>query len=240
MRGKHKLRLKDLEEAYDKVLSEKLELEYQCRKLEQEYAHEKAQRDEILSLHENARKLKHDMKNHIMVITAYLQENDMEHAKGYLSEVLDKLNGMYTYIETGNSLMSHILNQKLEAAYKQGIHVKAQIENLSFGQMESVDFVSMLTNLMDNAIEGADAEAGKEPSIHVYIERRRGYETVLVKNSISKSVLEMNPQLESTKPERQNHGYGIRQIRQIAKKYDGLCRFFEEDGMFCAAVMIPS
>ena len=41
-------------------------------------------------------------------------------------------------------------------------------------------------------------------------------------------------------PERQNHGYGIRQIRQIAKKYDGLCRFFEEDGMFCAAVMIPS
>ncbi len=240
MRGKNKRRLKDLEEAYDKVLSEKLELEYKCRELEQEYTHEKTQRDDILSIHENARKLKHDMKNHIMVITAYLQENDVDHAKEYLSKIIDKLNGMYTYIETGNSLMSHVLNQKLETAHKRGIHVKAQIENLSFEQMESVDFVSMLTNLMDNAIEGAESGEGRESSIYVCIERRRGYETVLVKNSISKSVLETNPKFESTKPEGNNHGYGIRQIRQIAKKYDGLCRFFEEDGMFCAAVMIPA
>lgn len=240
MMRKQKMRLKELEEAYDRVLSEKLELEYKCRELERGYTHEKAQRDEILSLHENARKLKHDMKNHIMVINAYLQEDDADHAKEYLSEILDKLNGMYTYIETGNSLMSHVLNQKLESAHRQGIHVKAQIENLSFGQMESVDFVSLLTNLLDNAIEGAKAPGtGKEPAIHVYIERKRGYETVLVKNSISGSVLETNPKMRSTKREERVHGYGVRQIKQIAEKYDGLYRFYEEDGMFCAAVILP-
>lgn len=241
MRNKQKERQRAWEESYDRLLAEKLELEYRCESLESDFLHEKEQRDEILSLHENVRRLKHDMKNHIMVITAYLQENQIEEAREYLSGILDQLNGMYTYIETGNSLMSHVLNQKLEHAHRQGIQVKAQIENLGFERMESVDFVSLLTNLLDNAIEGTKGLQGeKPPALEITIARRRGYETILVKNSILKSVFEQNPELKSTKAEPETHGCGIRQIRSLAEKYDGLCQFYEENGMFCAAVMIPA
>lgn len=237
---RRKERIEELEQAYESVLAEKLELEYQYENLNQRYLHEKDQREETLELRRNVRKLKHDMKNHIMVIAAYLQENAIEETKAYLSEVLDKLNGMYTYIETGNSLMSHILNQKLEYAQRQGILVKAQIENLAFAQMESVDFVSMLTNLLDNAVEGAGTPAdGKPPAIHVTIAKKRGYETVLVQNTIQESVLKKNPDLKTDKQEKELHGFGIGQLRSIAKKYHGLCQFYEEDGMFSAAVMIP-
>lgn len=240
MMGNGKKRFEELEEKYDSLLAEKLELEYRCKNLEREYSHEKEQRDEIQKLHENARRLKHDMKNHIMVITAYLQENQVEEAKDYLSGILDKLNSMYTYVETGNSLMSHILNQKMEYAHSKGILVKAQIENLGFARMESVDFVSLLTNLLDNAIEGTVGRPGERaPEIHISIAGKRGYETILIQNSIGRSVLAENPELRSTKPNLEKHGYGIRQIKLIAEKYDGLCRFYEEDGMFCAAVMIP-
>jgi hypothetical protein len=50
-------------------------------------------------------------------MAAYLQENQIEEARSYLSQILDKLNNIYTYIETGNTLMSHILNAKLEEAH---------------------------------------------------------------------------------------------------------------------------
>lgn len=239
MRNRKK-QYEELEKRYDALLAEKLELEYQCERMKREQVHEVTQKDEVLRLHEKARRLKHDMKNHVMVVTAFLQKNQIEEAKEYLSEMLDKLNGMYAYIETGNSLLSHVLNQKLEYAHEQGMLVKAQIENLAFSKMESVDFVSVLTNLLDNAIENGEVQAdGAKPEIHVQIVKKRGYETILVKNTISESVLQKNPGLGTTKTDTTLHGCGISQIKQIAEKYDGLHRFFEEDGMFCAMVMIP-
>ncbi len=132
--------------------------------------------------------------------------------------------------------MNYVLNQKLEKAYKKGIRVKAEIENLSFAAMESVDFVSLLSNLLDNAIEhlnvpaadsgapGDLAQYGKEPEMAVQISAWRGYEVIQVKNSIDGSVLDKNPELWSDK-EGEEHGYGVRQIRRIAEKYGGLCQF---------------
>lgn len=225
-----------LEAKYDALLAEKMDLEYKCKALESDFAHEKEQGEEILKLHERARRLKHDMKNHVMVIAAYLQENQIDEARNYLSQILDELNSMYTYIETGNTLMNHILNVKLEEAHNKGIHVKAMIENLSFSRMNSVDFASVLTNLLDNAVEGVN---GIEPIIYVEVSKKRGYERLLIKNTILKSVLESNPNLKSTKGLSDMHGYGTGQIRFITDKYEGLYDFYEEDGMFCACVMIP-
>lgn len=230
------------ERRLNRLLAEKMELEYRCQELEENFSQEKDQREEILRLHENTRRLKHDMKNHIMVITAYLQSGEDKEATEYLSHVLDELNGIYTYIETGNSLLSHVLNQKLERAHNQGIQVKAQIENLSFGKMESVDFVSLLSNLLDNAVEGASAE-NRPPQIHVAVTARRGYDCIQVKNSIEQSVLTVNPGLQTTKRTsdgKEPHGVGVRQIQRITEKYDGLCQFYEEENMFCAVAMIPS
>ncbi len=231
---------KDLEvlhQNYKRVCAQKMELEYQLQCYEDNRLYEKEQGEEILRLHESARKLKHDMKNHLMVIASYLQENNPDEAKRYLSKILDKLNRMYSYIETGNSLMSHIINAKFGLANQKGIELKANIENLSFEQMESVDFSVVLSNLLDNAIE---AESGcMTPRIEVEITRKRGYDTILIKNKIMESVLETNPKLQTTKSEMGEHGYGIYQIQEIVRKYSGLYDFYEEEKMFCACVMIP-
>ncbi len=242
MKTKRKTELLEMESRMNQLLTEKMELEYRFQELKDNFQQERDQREEILRLHENARRLKHDMKNHIMVIAAYLQAGENEEAAEYLSHVLDELNGIYTYIETGNSLLSHVLNQKLEQAHNRGVQVKAQIENLAFAKMESVDFVSLLSNLMDNAVEGAVSE-NAQPQIHVEVTARRGYDTIQVKNSISKSVLENNPDLKSTKEKKDGeeaHGYGVTQIRRIVEKYEGLFQFYEKDDMFCAVAMIPS
>lgn len=42
------------------------------------------------------------MKNHIMVLSSYLAVEDYEGAREYCSEILDKLNVMNSYVETGN------------------------------------------------------------------------------------------------------------------------------------------
>ena len=100
--------------------------------------------------------------------------------------------------------------------------------------MESLDFSALLSNLLDNAIEANPTE------ISVVISQRRGYETILVKNTISKSVLTENPDLKTTKSDGTSHGMGIPQIKAITEKYGGMCDFYEEDGYFCACAFIPA
>ena len=221
-----------------RLFGEKAELEYQWNELKASTGQLRRQDAEIRELHENTRRLKHDMKNHLMVIASYLNGGEYEAAKEYTSQILDQLNAVHSYIETGNLLMNHILNEKLNQARGQGISVKAEIENLPFGRMESLDFSALLSNLLDNAIEACRAES--VPELFVRITRRRDYETILVKNRIEKSVLEQNPELHSTKEEKDIHGIGVTRTREIVEKYCGICDFYEEDGWFCACAFIPA
>ena len=231
---------RDLEittESYLALLAEKSELQYQLSRQSAEVAHASLQEEEIRTLHQNVRKLKHDMKNHMMVLASYLNSNDYEAAKAYTSEILDKLNSMHSYIETGNSLLNHILNEKLEAARSLGISVQAEIETLAFASMRSIDFSALLTNLLDNAIEACQKE--DTPELRIRIAAERGYHTIRVKNRITDSVLDQNPELSSTKKETDLHGFGIPQIKEIVDNYNGMYDFYEEDGFFCAGVFIP-
>ena len=223
-----------LSEKYSRLLSEKSELEYELEELKSTAENIRKQDDEIRTLHENVRRIKHDMKNHLMVIASYLNGSDYDNAKAYTSQILDNLNAAHSYIETGNSLLNHILNEKLNKARENGVSVKAEIENLSFGRMESLDFSALLSNLLDNAIEAEPTE------ISVVISRRRGYETILVKNTVKISVLSENPDLKTTKSDGASHGMGIPQIKAITEKYGGMCDFYEENGYFCACAFIPT
>ena len=65
------------------------------------------------------------------------------------------------------------------------------------------------------------------------------YQSIRIKNSIDSSVLETNPDLDSTKKDKVNHGLGTKIIRDITEKYEGICSFFEKNGMFGVHVMIP-
>lgn len=224
-------------EKYDRVLSGKAAAEYELSELKAAAESISRQDEEVRRLHESIRSIKHDMRNHLMVIASYLNGNDTAAAKAYTSEILDKLSSVNSYIETGNSLMNHILNEKLNLARSKGIAVKAEIENLSFAKMESIDFSALLSNMLDNAVEASEKETS--PEIVVQIARRRDYETILVKNRIAQSVLADDPGLESTKSDKAAHGMGVPQIRSICGKYGGMCDFYEEDGYFCVSSFIP-
>ena len=240
MKGMRKLSEKQYEELsarYQDLFGQKAELEYRLQELQEETEYIRKQDVEIKNLHQNVRQLKHDMKNHLMVMASYLNNNEYDEAKSYMSEILDKLNTMHSYIETGNSLMNHIINEKLAYAKENGIDVKAEIENLSFAKMKSIDFSALLNNMLDNAIEASLHE--EKPQLKVEILSKKGYEVIAVKNRISVSVLDANPLLETTKEDKNTHGMGTVQIEKIVEQYDGMCDFYEEDGFFCVTAFIP-
>lgn len=227
-----------LEDTSTILLAEKMELEYRYEELLRKYEEQQYQKEEINRLHENTRRLKHDMKNHMLVLANYLNQENTYDAKQYLSKVLDKLNHIYSYIETGNTVLNSCINTKLEMAHQLGISFKAEIENLSFSKLGSIDLSALLMNLFDNAIEASLKEDKKE--IQIQIIKKRGYETILMKNLIWESVLLYNKDLITTKKENsKEHGCGLVQIRSIVEMYHGMIDIYEEDGWFCCFIAFP-
>lgn len=224
----------------DKLLTEtiarNLDLEKELSEMKAEYAKQQDMAKEIKNIQEQSRLLKHDMKNHILVILSCLEAEKLKEARDYTSNILDNLNKMYTYINVGNSLMNYILNSKLSRAKELGIEIKAEIENLAFDYMDSVDFSSLLNNLLDNAILAASNSAEKR--LEVVISNRNGFDSIMVKNSIDTSVLSVNPDLKSTK-QGENHGLGMVQIRKITEKYQGMIDIYEKDSRFVINVVYP-
>ncbi|WP_297423031.1 GHKL domain-containing protein [Clostridium sp.] len=226
-----------LDKKYMKVLANNMDMSRKVDNLERDFEKQINMANEIRQLQQKSRLLKHDMKNHIMVIASFFANNEHEKAKEYLSKILDNLNKMYTYVSIGNSLLNNIINTKLQYAKEKGIDIKAEIENLSFEQIGSVDFSALLNNLLDNAIEGSMNTKQKELDIRIL--RKRGYDTILVKNSINNSILNTNPKLISTKENKEEHGNGLKQIKSIVEKYDGMIDIYEEDNYFCVYVVCP-
>ena len=226
------IREKDFE--LTKYVAENVDLKQQMEEIQHDYELQKDMADEIMKMREQSRALKHDMKNHTLVILSYLEKNQIEEAKQYTSEILDKLNAMYTYISVGNSLLNFIINSKLSKAKELEIEIKAEIENLSFSYVDSIDFSSLLGNILDNAMEAAVNSESKK--LGVIIAHKKGFDTIAVKNSIDWSVLDRNPELRTSKTE-PDHGLGVRQIRAIVEKYGGELDIYEEQGMFCVFVV---
>lgn len=218
-----------------KYAAEQLDLEKRLSEMQYAYDKQQEMADEIQRTQQQIRSLKHDMKNHALVILSYLEESKAEEAKAYTGEILDKLNKMYTYVHVGNSLLSYIINTKLSQAKEQGIEIKAEIENLSFDYMDSVDFSALLNNMLDNAIRGA--LHSRQKKLEADIASRKGVDIITVRNSIDGSVLKGNPELRSSKEE-PGHGYGIRQIRAITERYNGSTDIYEHEGMFVVSVML--
>ncbi len=233
----------ELLERYDRLFSDYSELEFELGELKINADNIEKQDEEIRALHESMRSLKHDMKNHLMVTLSYLNDGDVEAARSYISQIVSKLNAIHSYIETGNSLLNHILNEKLSKARNEGIDVKAEVENLSFEKMESMDFSALLSNMLDNAIEACQKEKKSDglfdAELIVKIYQNKGYDMIVVKNKISNSILSSNPKLTTTKKESDEHGKGIPQIKSIVEKYSGLSDFYEEEGFFTACAFIP-
>ncbi|MBD5468458.1 MAG: GHKL domain-containing protein [Lachnospiraceae bacterium] len=236
---KRKRKDKAKQEEQDRLLTryvaDNLDMEKRLSDMEHAYDKQQEMDGEIRRIQQQIGLLKHDMKNHTMVILSYLEENRTEEAKQYAGEILDKLNRMYTYVNVGNSLLSHIINTKLSLAKEKGIEIKAEIENLPFSYMDSVDFSSLLNNMLDNAVNGAlDSDS---PKLEVDIASKKGFDMITVKNSIDHSVLRENPELASSKEE-PGHGYGMKQMKAIVQKYEGDMDIYEKGGMFIVSVML--
>ena len=136
-----------------------------------------------------------------------------------------------------STIANAVLTMKHEEAAENDITMKIAIDELrdDIG-INRVDICSMMSNLLDNAIEACKKVNGKR-EIHVRTNIKGGYLSVVVENSCAEKMRRKDNVFWSTKQDAQNHGYGTKILQMIAEKYEG--RFYlEKKDDFAKAVVL--
>ena len=183
-------------------------------------------------------KIRHDIKNHLQCIAALISESNDEKAMLYIDDIIEnKLDFGYNHINTGNKVVDAVINMKLLQCKKDKIITVVHINKFDT-YVEDTDMCALLSNIFDNAIEASRKES-EHKEIQIEIMPKKGYVNIVIKNAISSSVLEKNPELKTTKSDTTIHGVGMRSINEIVKKYDGMLDFFEHNYFFISDIWLP-
>ncbi len=188
---------------------------------------------------EEMRKTRHDIKNHLRFVNTLLGEARYEDARRYLGDVTDSVEHMLSYIDCGNKNINAILNYEKGRAEKIGIRLCTDVvvpKQLPFTEM---DMCSLLCNLLENAIEACQSERMVDAAVDVNLRVNGDYFLARVVNPMPKGrPKQVRPNLETTKANKENHGYGVKIVRSIAEKYSGYAMFKVEGQLFVADVML--
>ena len=107
--------------------------------------------------------------------------------------------------------------------------------------MEPGDLVVMFGNALDNAREAVRKVPEEEKrEIVVRADARQNFAVLRVENHFcGRLEYDRAGEIRTTKDHEERHGYGIKNIRLAAGKYQGEVTVAEEDGRFILTVMIP-
>jgi hypothetical protein len=182
----------------------------------------------------------HDLKHQI----AYLKSGITEEEKlSMLDEMEEEIRIYEHQNRTGNQVVDTILMEKSLLCEKLSITLHVIADGTAMDFLSTVEICSLLGNALDNAIEAVrDLPDPGQRQIRLYIERRRNFLRLLEENRFDGTTRQISPDTglpETTKEDRENHGYGLCSMENIAESHDGSMYIDEKEGWFRLQILIP-
>lgn len=198
------------------------------------------QSDSIVSLEKSYRAQRqstHDYLNQLQTVYHLLQDGKNEPAREYVGQLLDVQSERVFSVNTGNAIVDAVVHQKFQAAYQRGIEASFRGNDLSGIDMKMNELVVLLSNLLDNAIEGCGRYSG-ERKLECSMILQEGL-FLSVRNT-SPVVTARGKYIPTTKEPKREHGYGLRTICRILDQNKAQYSFRYADGWFEFAAEIPN
>lgn len=194
--------------------------------------------DEVDNLYRQTRGWRHDIKNHLQTMLAYLELGQTEQAEQYLRKLTDDYGEMDMVLKTGNAMIDAILNSKLSMLKARGIRVDATAAVPEALAVSDVDLSVMIGNLLDNAMEACMKVEPEKRFVRFYMTKAKENLYIYVMNSADGSYRRGAGGYLSTKKSDQ-HGYGILRIDKVVKKYKGYRNRQDEGDVFATEILLP-
>lgn len=194
--------------------------------LQEQIKYQKRYYESRLNKEDQTKRFRHDIKAHRNCLMRLLQEEKIEEAKYYLSDISNMISTMEKKIDTGNEILDFIVSDIIEnypwisLQWKGAFPEKVKISDF--------DLCILFSNLLKNSCESQELYKNKTKKsdhinniVRIYVKNFERDIFFYIENNIpSGKVLKILPG-KTSKKEKESHGYGVYNIFEVIKKYQG-------------------
>lgn len=188
---------------------------------------------------DNQKKKTHEYKNQILCIESMLVKKQYSELETYVTKIYGKLNEEADVINTNHVIINAILNTKYHEMIEKGIVFVFKVNDLSDLGICDEDVVTILANLLNNAIEACEKYTNKK-IIKLKFTKKADKIIISVKNTYNDAIRYENGEIRTTKSSKpEEHGVGIKNVIKIIEKYNGSYVIKEQNKEFYFSIIIP-
>lgn len=186
---------------------------------------------------EEARRAEHDLRHHVALMAAYLEDGEYDRLKTYLNGYRDSLPEDSPMVFCRNHAANLLLSYFARQAAGAGIDFAAHVDLPERLEIAESDFTVILGNLLENALQACTAQEGPKRQI-VFRGKTMEHSLLITVDNTFEGTLKRDPDGALLSTKKGGSGLGLASIRHIAARYGGMLRTECRDGMFCASVLL--
>lgn len=197
---------------------------------------QRTQYEQLLQHNGEMKAARHDLRQHLEVMRAYLEKKDTDGALAYLDAYAQKLPADIHRTFARNFALNVVCTSYAEKARQYEIDYDVALdvpERLSISEPE---VCALLGNLLKNAVEACREARCSAPFIRVRGTCEDGHIVITVDNTCEQEPVWENDRILSTKHE--GYGIGTWAVRVAAERTGGTVDFSYKDGVFYASVFL--
>lgn len=182
----------------------------------------------------------HDFKNHLAVLTSYIKKKEIEKALDYISDISCPVQKIDNIVWTGIEIVDILLNLKAADAVANGVNFNFDIL-IKPCKVSDTDFCTILTNLLDNAIESSIKDIKSKRFVSFTMKSINKMLEIKIKNNMPVKPKRINNlTFVTTKENKKHHGIGLESVKCCINKYGGNIKFDIQKDFFQVTILLFS
>lgn len=185
------------------------------------------------------RKRTHEYKNQIMCIDSLLKKKNYNKLEEYINSIFDKLDGQLDMVDTNNEVVNAVINAKYYEALQNDVLFILKINDLLHIKVSDEDIVTILSNLLDNAIEAAGQCEIDKRTVGIKLLYEDDVLSIAVSNSYkTEPEIMEDGYMRTIKDDKEQHGLGIRNVVATLEKYNAEYIIDYKNGEFVFSIIM--
>ena len=193
----------------------------------------------LLKDYTEIRKFRHDLKAHVMALVELATDSKDQKILDYLTSMDAKLERAGVKSYTGNKAVDAVINEL--AKHMEESKIKFEYEGVLRNRedIQDFDFCTIFYNVLQNAIEASKALEESKREVSVEVKNVGDKAGILISNNTLLEKLPLDKEGRfTTKKDKENHGFGIQNIKDVVKKHDGIYEARVADSRYIVTIVI--
>lgn len=183
----------------------------------------------------------HDICHHLKAIGELAKERKTDNILSIIHDLNIELENNALIMYCDNPVVNSVLSEKKTMAEKNSIDMDIYVEpGATLLEISDADVITMLSNLLDNALRAAMDANNKVITVRLYLENGGSFNIIKIKNYFTGEIVKTDSGFKTTKIENGIHGVGIKSVENTARKYNGYLECFVDDLLFTAVLVLPA